>query len=183
MTPNADRSTESGIVAASEPSALYAVTVCVYIMFSANTMPWPDATTDFGLMSPVMRLTRVSFVVSAAGAGGSVVVVVGCRGRRARRQGIRWSPRASRRSRRRSSRRGTPSVRGRAPRRRRRARRLCESQGLHFLASISVTTKPRRRDDVRARRPHDIGVFRVVREQREYMADHVDPARCASRCC
>ena len=53
--------------------------MCVYIMFSANTMPWPDATTDFGLMSPVMRLTRVSFVVSAAGAGGIVVVVVAAR--------------------------------------------------------------------------------------------------------
>ena len=43
-------------------------------MFWANTRPWPDATTDFGLMSPVIRCVCRSTVLVAA-TGGRVVVV------------------------------------------------------------------------------------------------------------
>src|SRR5215203_5837731 len=58
-------------------------------MFCANTRPAPDATTDLGVISPVIRSRRVSSVAAAStagtvvtGAGGAVITgaaVVGAR--------------------------------------------------------------------------------------------------------
>ncbi len=74
--PNCARSTPSGIVFTSVPSWSYTVTVCVYIMFCANTRPVPVAITDLGEMSPVIVATCVG-VKSRAGSWGAAATTAG----------------------------------------------------------------------------------------------------------
>src|SRR5678816_3016202 len=65
------------MVVTRRPEASNTDTVCVYIMFWANTWPSCEATTDLGDMLPVMRRTRCMLVWAAGIADGAVVGLVG----------------------------------------------------------------------------------------------------------
>src|SRR5699024_5104055 len=74
-TPNSARSTSSTTVSVSSRlSASYSVEVWPYIMLLAMTVPVGLATTDFGVISPVIRsrwTRRVVFEGSAGGGSGA----------------------------------------------------------------------------------------------------------------